>query len=207
MTITYDLDLDSFNAWSGAVDTLDRIQREGKCEELENILEDLYPDGMTETQLNDLLWFDSEQVYEWLGIRSEEQIRKEIKEAEDELADIQSDLEDELDDEDLTTEERAEIIDGYQPDIDEPKERTVYLESEASKMVDYTRINVSKDGKYLFATEQGQLTYDWEAKRVYKLLKEKFPENEGYKVSVIEWRARGIEPDWAKEVNDNENNN
>ena len=63
MTITYDLDLNSFNAWSGAVDTLDRIQREGKCEELENILEDLYPDGMTETQLNDLLWFDSEQVY------------------------------------------------------------------------------------------------------------------------------------------------
>lgn len=28
MTITYDLDLNSFNAWSGAVDTLDRIQRE-----------------------------------------------------------------------------------------------------------------------------------------------------------------------------------
>ena len=123
MTITYDLDLNSFNAWSGAVDTLDRIQREGKCEELENILEDLYPDGMTETQLNDLLWFDSEQVYEWLGIRSEEQIRKEIKEAEDELADMQSDLEDELDDEDLTTEERAE-------NIDEIKERIADLNEE-----------------------------------------------------------------------------
>ncbi len=66
-------------------------------------------------------------------------------------------------------------------------------------MVDYTRINVSKDDKYLFATEQGQLTYDWEAKLVYKLLKEKFPESEGYKVSVIEWRARRIEPDWVKE--------
>ena len=130
MTITYDLDLNSFNAWSGAVDTLDRIQREGKCEELENILEDLYPDGMTETQLNDLLWFDSEQVYEWLGIRSEEQIRKEIKEAEDELDDMQSDLEDELDDEDLTTEERAEIIDSYQSDIDEIKERIADLNEE-----------------------------------------------------------------------------
>jgi len=126
MTITYDLDLNSFNAWSGAVDTLDRIQREGKCEELENILEDLYPDGMTETQINDLLWFDSE----WLGIRSEEQIRKEIKEAEDELADMQSDLEDELDDEDLTTEERAEIIDSYQSDIDEIKERIADLNEE-----------------------------------------------------------------------------
>ena len=130
MTITYELDLNSFQAWSGAKDTLDRIQREGKCAELENVLEELYPDGMTETQLNDLLWFDSEQVYEWLGIRSEEQIRKEIKEAEDELADMQSDLEDELDDEELTTEERAEIIDGYQPDIDEIKERIADLNEE-----------------------------------------------------------------------------
>ena len=74
-------------------------------------------------------------------------------------------------------------------------------------MVDYTKITVSKDGKYLFATEQGHLTYPGEAKRVYKLLKEKFPESEGYKLAVIEWRVRGIEPDWAKEVNDNENNN
>lgn len=134
MTITYDLDLNSFNAWSGAVDILDRIQREGKCDELERVLEDLYPDGMTETQLNDLLWFDSEQVYEWLGIRSEEQIRKEIKEAEDELVDMESDLEDEMDDEDLTTEERAEIIDSYQPDIDEIKERIANLKEELDEV-------------------------------------------------------------------------
>ncbi len=46
------------------------------------------------------------------------------------LADMQSDLEDELDDEDLTTEERAEIIDGYQPDIDEIKERIADLNEE-----------------------------------------------------------------------------
>ena len=85
MTITYELDLNSFQAWSGAKDTLDRIQREGKCGLLEQILEDTYPDGMTETELNDLLWFDSESVYEWLGIRSEEQIENEIKEAEEEL--------------------------------------------------------------------------------------------------------------------------
>ena len=130
MTITYELDLNSFQAWSGAVDTLDRIQREGKCEELENILEDLYPDGMTETELNDLLWFDSESVYEWLGIRSEEQIEKEIKEAEEELAEVQSNLEDDLDDDELTTEERAEIIESYQPDIDEIKERIADLNEE-----------------------------------------------------------------------------
>ena len=130
MTITYELDLNSFEAWSGAKDTLDRIQREGKCAELENILEELYPDGMTETELNDLLWFDSESVYEWLGIRSEEQIEKEIKEAEEELAEVQSNLEDDLDDDELTTEERAEIIESYQPDIEEIKERIADLKEE-----------------------------------------------------------------------------
>lgn len=133
MTITYELDLNSFEAWSGAKDTLDRIQREGKCAELENILEELYPDGMTETELNDLLWFDSESVYEWLGIRSEEQIENEIKEAEEELEELQSNLKDDLDDDELTTEERTEIIESYQPDIDEIKERIVDLKEELSE--------------------------------------------------------------------------
>ena len=134
MTITYELDLNSFQAWSGAKDTLDRIQREGKCGLLEQILEDTYPDGMTETELNDLLWFDSESVYEWLGIRSEEQIENEIKEAEEELAEVQSNLEDDLDDDELTTEERAEIIESYQPDIDEIKERIADLKEELSEL-------------------------------------------------------------------------
>lgn len=134
MTITYDLDLNSFNAWSGAVDTLDRIQREGKCEELENILEDLYPDGMTETQLNDLLWFDSEQVYEWLGIRSEMKVREEMKEAEEELVKMESWLKDDLDDEDLTEEERADIIEEYQSDIDEIMERIADLKEELGEV-------------------------------------------------------------------------
>ena len=134
MTITYELDLNSFEAWSGAKETLERIQRDGKCAELENVLEELYPDGMTETELNDLLWFDSESVYEWLGIRSESQIEKEIEEAEEELAEVQSNLEDDLDDDELTTEERAEIIESYQPDIDEIKERIADLKEELEEI-------------------------------------------------------------------------
>ena len=133
MTITYELDLNSFEAWSGAKETLERIQREGKCEELENVLEELYPDGMTETELNDLLWFDSESVYEWLGIRSEEQIKKEIEEAEAELEDKISDLEFDLDD-DLTEEERKDIIESYQPEIDEIKERIADLKEELEEI-------------------------------------------------------------------------
>lgn len=134
MTITYELDLDSFKAWSGAVYTLDRIRREGKCAELEAILENTYPDGMTETELNDLLWFDSESVYEWLDMRSETQITTEIKNAESELEDLQNDLADDLDDEELTTEERAEIIDSYQPDIDELKAKIAELNEELDEL-------------------------------------------------------------------------
>ena len=133
MTITYELDLNSFEAWSGAKDTLDRIQREGKCAELENVLEELYPDGMTETELNDLLWFDSESVYEWLGIRSESQIEKEIEEAEEEHEEKLSDLEFDLDD-DLTEEERKDIIESYQPEIDEIKERIADLKEELEEI-------------------------------------------------------------------------
>jgi len=70
--VTYELDLARFEAWSGAVYTLDRIREEGKCEELEYMLEELYPNGLTETQLNDLLWFEREWLYESLGISDEE---------------------------------------------------------------------------------------------------------------------------------------
>ena len=133
MTITYELDLNNFEAWSGAKETLERIQREGKCEELENVLEELYPDGMTETELNDLLWFDSESVYEWLGIRSESQIKEEIEEAEAELEEKLSDLEFDLDD-DLTEEERKDIIESYQPEIDEIKEKIADLKEELEEI-------------------------------------------------------------------------
>ena len=73
MKIYSETSLENFEAWSGAVDTLDRVREAGKCDELESILEDLYPDGMSETELNDLLWFEPETVYEWLGIEEEEE--------------------------------------------------------------------------------------------------------------------------------------
>ena len=133
MTITYELDLNRFEAWSGAKETLERIQREEKCSLLEQILDDIYPDGMTETELNDLLWFESETVYEWLGIRSEGQIEKEIEEAEVELDEKLNDLEFDLDD-DLTEEERKDIIESYQPEIDEIKERIADLKEELEEI-------------------------------------------------------------------------
>ena len=133
VTITYELDLRNFKAWSGAKDTLERVINEGKCDLLEQILEDTYPDGMTETELNDLLWFEPETIYEWLEIKSEEQIKKEIEEAEEELEEKINDMESDLDD-DLTEEERQDIIELYQPEIDEIKERIAELKEELEEI-------------------------------------------------------------------------
>ena len=68
MKITSEISLKNFKAWSGAKDTLNKLIELDKCDDLEFILEDLYPNGMTETQLNDILWFDDGWIYETLGI-------------------------------------------------------------------------------------------------------------------------------------------
>ena len=68
MKITSEMSLRDFQAWSGAKDTLNKLIELDKCDELEFILDDLYPDGLTDTQLNDILWFDDEWIYETLGI-------------------------------------------------------------------------------------------------------------------------------------------
>ena len=71
MKITSEMSLKNFKAWSGAKDTLNKLIELDKCDDLEFILEDLYPNGLTETELNDLLWFDDEWIYETLGIEEE----------------------------------------------------------------------------------------------------------------------------------------
>lgn len=76
MKIYSEQSLADFKFWSGAETTAQRIWEEQGSEgfdQLEAILEDLYPDGIDETDLNDLLWFDADTVYEWLGIDNEEE--------------------------------------------------------------------------------------------------------------------------------------
>ena len=68
MKITSEMSLKNFKAWSGAKDTLNKLIELDKCDELEFILDDLYPNRLTETELNDILWFDDEWIYETLGI-------------------------------------------------------------------------------------------------------------------------------------------
>ena len=65
--------LSNFDAWSGAIETKNRIIEEGKENDFNNLIEELYPDGLTETQLNDILWFEEDWIFEMLGISEEEE--------------------------------------------------------------------------------------------------------------------------------------
>lgn len=60
--------LGDYEPWSGAVDLWEEIQEADKVDELEFMLEDCYPEGLTVTQLNDILWFESDWVREQLGL-------------------------------------------------------------------------------------------------------------------------------------------
>ena len=130
MKITKEISLKRFDAWCGAEKTLDKIISEGKAEALEFILEDLYPEGMDEIQLNDLLLYEPEWCFKAVGIRTESEIKSELEEAEEELESMMNDYRDEIDNEELTEEEKAEIWESYKADIEEIENRIAELKEE-----------------------------------------------------------------------------
>lgn len=61
------------NCWCGALDTLDRIAELDKEEELMSFFGMYFEEMPTDTQINDLLWFDDEFIFEELGISWEDE--------------------------------------------------------------------------------------------------------------------------------------
>ena len=59
--------------WSGAKDTVEHLT-DDEIDTILTILEDCYPDGMTDTQLNDFFWFEDDTIAEWLGYNSFDEI-------------------------------------------------------------------------------------------------------------------------------------
>ena len=69
MVVHFELSLENFQAWSGGKDTMDCLSH-SELESLEQHLTELYPDGMTDTELNDFLWFERDLIAELLGYRN-----------------------------------------------------------------------------------------------------------------------------------------
>lgn len=79
-----------FTPWAGATSNYERIVEEGKLDAFETLLEECYPDGIEEVQINDILWFDFDWVCNCLGMKKDED-------------DEDEDEDDELDDDEIWT--------------------------------------------------------------------------------------------------------
>ena len=59
----------------------EKIVDAGKVEELEGYFEEMYPDGVDSvTAINDDLWFNDEEILDYLGIADEEEDEEEDEE-------------------------------------------------------------------------------------------------------------------------------
>lgn len=72
MKIYTEKNLRNFEFWGGAVDFVTRLTFE-QLDQVETILEEEYPDGMDETTVNDIFWFEQDTIREWLDMPTEDQ--------------------------------------------------------------------------------------------------------------------------------------
>ena len=71
MKIYSEISLSRFEFWSGAKDFAAQLTEE-QFDMVESILEDDYPDGLSETEINNLFWFGQDLIREWADMPCEE---------------------------------------------------------------------------------------------------------------------------------------
>ena len=82
MKIYTEQSLKDFEFWSGARDRA-KYLTDDQFDTIESILEDAYPDGMTDTEINDFFWFEEDTIADWLGYNSFEELMEESNNEDD----------------------------------------------------------------------------------------------------------------------------
>ena len=84
MTYKVEFNVDKFEWWSGACDTIKDIKNAGKMDELQSHLEEVFADSdPTDTDINDYVWHDRAFVYEALGLDENGELPEDDKEEEE----------------------------------------------------------------------------------------------------------------------------
>lgn len=73
MTIIKEERLANFEFWSGACYLAEKLTSK-EFDIIEELLEELYPDGMEEVQVNDFFWFDGDTIAQSLGYEDEDDL-------------------------------------------------------------------------------------------------------------------------------------
>lgn len=71
MRIYEEKPLRKFDFWSGGADRAQNLTDED-FDAIESLFEELYPDGMEDTQINDFFWFEFDTIAQHLGYENEE---------------------------------------------------------------------------------------------------------------------------------------
>lgn len=66
MLVQREVALSEFEFWAGAVDTVEDLTHEDLAT-IEDVLSDLFDEAPTETEVNDIFWFERDMIAEWLG--------------------------------------------------------------------------------------------------------------------------------------------
>ena len=82
MKIYTEQSLRDFEFWGGARDRA-KYLTDDQFDTIEAILEDAYPDGMTDTEINDFFWFEEDTIADWLGYNSFEELIEESDSEDD----------------------------------------------------------------------------------------------------------------------------
>ena len=78
--------LENFEAWSGGRDTLEVLIDKGLCDTVEACLEEALGEDVSDTDINDTLWFERDMIAEWCGFSSWEALENGEEEEEEETA-------------------------------------------------------------------------------------------------------------------------
>ena len=71
MKVYKEINLRDFEFWSRAKDNAETLTSE-QLDMVDSILEELYPYGMNETEINNFFGFGFDTIRKWLGIEKEE---------------------------------------------------------------------------------------------------------------------------------------
>lgn len=88
MKITSEKSIRDFEFWSGGADRANDVKCDEDWDAIESCVEELYPDGIDETTLNDLFWFDFDILAKACGYEDEEHYFYGAAKDEDEMIDV-----------------------------------------------------------------------------------------------------------------------
>ena len=74
-----------FTPWSGAIETYNKLIKAGKAEEFVDKFEQVFAgQDVSETDINDILWFEPETCYELVGLDKDGNEKNDEDEEDDE---------------------------------------------------------------------------------------------------------------------------